>query len=651
MNQHADGRQQQQQQMRMPLQTAVDPAMSAGHFMSSLPPSGIGTARHQAPTSPSHSRVAASQGESTMQHHAASQQRSTKPNSLMTSSSTLPSSHHYPDAASTSTPSSANTSGDWSSSPALTPSAPAPTAMLLPFAARVSCACSNCKKAKTRCDDMRPCGRCTRLGREQTCASAVHQRRGRVHPSGRIGGAGRKRSHASWEYDDDADNDDGGNDGEEEYVEEERGVDGSNRSPSQSQGDPSTPLMQTSLPPSQSSHASQRFDTSASQSAASQSAIGQETNPLSHGDRTQADWMAAVESRTIVMNSAFPTKRQASGSNPSTHQPAHGNSMGKPYRQTSGHAMSETVPAASATSFASPSSVSAIPAFAYSSHDSIHALHVAQLPSSAIFSYDGVDPTQMPLGSQPAHLWSLQQQLHHQQQIHLQNQHHAQQLQMQTQQLHMQQQAELQAHFMFNQQQMQQLQPQPPPMHHGHPLPSPSSPSSHGYWYASPPAQAMLPTVATHLTAPRAPMVVPLSAAQRSLQPASSPPCYPPLIQPSPASVFAVHSSAASSSASVPSPSAFTRVSSVLTSASGISTPTASPVTSVPSSSSGSLIRLLPPSALHTATPPGIVSLSADALTPTRASTDSRIGSMTAPHIVSGEQQTRIKIEQQEDAR
>jgi len=46
--------------------------------------------------------------------------------------------------------------------------------------------CINCKLAKTRCDNERPCRRCVRTGREATCVDSVHKKRGRkrsVNPS------------------------------------------------------------------------------------------------------------------------------------------------------------------------------------------------------------------------------------------------------------------------------------------------------------------------------------------------------------------------------------------------------------------------------------------------------------------------------------
>uniref|UniRef100_A0A7S4DWA6 Zn(2)-C6 fungal-type domain-containing protein n=1 Tax=Lotharella globosa TaxID=91324 RepID=A0A7S4DWA6_9EUKA len=44
---------------------------------------------------------------------------------------------------------------------------------------RVKTACTNCKLAKARCDNGRPCGRCVRRGCERTCVDAVPKRRGR----------------------------------------------------------------------------------------------------------------------------------------------------------------------------------------------------------------------------------------------------------------------------------------------------------------------------------------------------------------------------------------------------------------------------------------------------------------------------------------
>eukprot|EP00467_Chlorarachnion_reptans_P015460 CAMPEP_0114488368 /NCGR_PEP_ID=MMETSP0109-20121206/1288_1 /TAXON_ID=29199 /ORGANISM="Chlorarachnion reptans, Strain CCCM449" /LENGTH=395 /DNA_ID=CAMNT_0001664747 /DNA_START=119 /DNA_END=1306 /DNA_ORIENTATION=- len=39
--------------------------------------------------------------------------------------------------------------------------------------------CINCKLAKTRCNNERPCRRCLRTGREATCVDSVHKKRGR----------------------------------------------------------------------------------------------------------------------------------------------------------------------------------------------------------------------------------------------------------------------------------------------------------------------------------------------------------------------------------------------------------------------------------------------------------------------------------------
>ncbi|GAB5360358.1 hypothetical protein AAMO2058_000620600 [Amorphochlora amoebiformis] len=44
---------------------------------------------------------------------------------------------------------------------------------------RVKRSCINCKLAKTRCDNERPCRRCLRTGREATCVDSVHKKRGR----------------------------------------------------------------------------------------------------------------------------------------------------------------------------------------------------------------------------------------------------------------------------------------------------------------------------------------------------------------------------------------------------------------------------------------------------------------------------------------
>ncbi len=45
--------------------------------------------------------------------------------------------------------------------------------------AQVKRSCINCKLAKTRCDNQRPCRRCLRTGREATCVDSVHKKRGR----------------------------------------------------------------------------------------------------------------------------------------------------------------------------------------------------------------------------------------------------------------------------------------------------------------------------------------------------------------------------------------------------------------------------------------------------------------------------------------
>lgn len=44
---------------------------------------------------------------------------------------------------------------------------------------RVKRACSNCKSAKTKCDNERPCRRCTRTGRVASCVDSIHKKRGR----------------------------------------------------------------------------------------------------------------------------------------------------------------------------------------------------------------------------------------------------------------------------------------------------------------------------------------------------------------------------------------------------------------------------------------------------------------------------------------
>ena len=44
---------------------------------------------------------------------------------------------------------------------------------------RVIRACSNCKKAKARCDQQRPCIRCVRTGKQDSCVDSVHAKRGR----------------------------------------------------------------------------------------------------------------------------------------------------------------------------------------------------------------------------------------------------------------------------------------------------------------------------------------------------------------------------------------------------------------------------------------------------------------------------------------
>jgi len=44
---------------------------------------------------------------------------------------------------------------------------------------RVKTACVNCKNSKTRCDNQRPCKRCVRTGRANSCTDSVHKKRGR----------------------------------------------------------------------------------------------------------------------------------------------------------------------------------------------------------------------------------------------------------------------------------------------------------------------------------------------------------------------------------------------------------------------------------------------------------------------------------------
>mmetsp|Transcript_12072 Transcript_12072/g.29693 ORF Transcript_12072/g.29693 Transcript_12072/m.29693 type:complete len:652 (+) Transcript_12072:79-2034(+) len=44
---------------------------------------------------------------------------------------------------------------------------------------RVKKACINCKLSKTRCDNRRPCKRCKRTGRADSCRDSVHKKRGR----------------------------------------------------------------------------------------------------------------------------------------------------------------------------------------------------------------------------------------------------------------------------------------------------------------------------------------------------------------------------------------------------------------------------------------------------------------------------------------
>ncbi|KAJ3205896.1 hypothetical protein HK099_000672 [Clydaea vesicula] len=45
----------------------------------------------------------------------------------------------------------------------------------------VSKSCTNCKKAHLKCDNQRPCFRCTKTGNCETCVDTVHKRRGRPH--------------------------------------------------------------------------------------------------------------------------------------------------------------------------------------------------------------------------------------------------------------------------------------------------------------------------------------------------------------------------------------------------------------------------------------------------------------------------------------
>jgi len=52
---------------------------------------------------------------------------------------------------------------------------------------RVKTACVNCKNSKTRCDNQRPCKRCVRTGRQDSCIDSVHKKRSRG-----IGSSGRK---------------------------------------------------------------------------------------------------------------------------------------------------------------------------------------------------------------------------------------------------------------------------------------------------------------------------------------------------------------------------------------------------------------------------------------------------------------------------
>lgn len=43
----------------------------------------------------------------------------------------------------------------------------------------VSAACSNCRAAHAACDTVRPCERCVRLGKQESCMTPVHRKRGR----------------------------------------------------------------------------------------------------------------------------------------------------------------------------------------------------------------------------------------------------------------------------------------------------------------------------------------------------------------------------------------------------------------------------------------------------------------------------------------
>eukprot|EP00471_Norrisiella_sphaerica_P005077 CAMPEP_0184487382 /NCGR_PEP_ID=MMETSP0113_2-20130426/9953_1 /TAXON_ID=91329 /ORGANISM="Norrisiella sphaerica, Strain BC52" /LENGTH=373 /DNA_ID=CAMNT_0026869673 /DNA_START=54 /DNA_END=1175 /DNA_ORIENTATION=- len=78
---------------------------------------------------------------------------------------------------------------------------------------RVKTACTNCKLAKARCDNGRPCSRCIKRGCQETCVDAVPKRRGR------------KRNHeAKEEYSDDIEKDQNVFD-DDEYDNEEEDLD------------------------------------------------------------------------------------------------------------------------------------------------------------------------------------------------------------------------------------------------------------------------------------------------------------------------------------------------------------------------------------------------------------------------------------------
>ena len=70
---------------------------------------------------------------------------------------------------------------------------------------RVVRACSNCKKAKARCDQQRPCIRCVRTGKQDMCVDSVHAKRGRKQqarpesPTGIVAGEAHrtKMSHST----------------------------------------------------------------------------------------------------------------------------------------------------------------------------------------------------------------------------------------------------------------------------------------------------------------------------------------------------------------------------------------------------------------------------------------------------------------------